>query len=240
MRCFAARRRKQSRRWDIASRSPRWRRRSRARVRRDDTVPVRQLAEDFARYLYLPRLKSPALLAQAIEEGLALLSWQVDAFAYAEGRDEAGNRFQALRAGQHLKIDLTSAGLLVKSDVAAAQLRAEAPAPAATAVAAGSASASPAGRQITPAAAGAPGAPPPPVPLRFHGLVRLDPTRVGRDAAQIAQEIIQHLTPLAGAKVEVLLEIQAGLPRGAPDPAIRTVTENCRTLKFESFDFEEE
>jgi Swt1-like HEPN/Protein of unknown function (DUF499) len=208
---------------------------------RGDTVPLRQLAEDFARYLYLPRLKSPAVLAEAIAEGLALLSWEVDAFAYAEGRDEAGNRFQALRAGQHLKIDLTSAGLLVKSDVAAAQLRAEVPSSdAATAPAAGATAASPTSRQTAPPAAGAPAATPLPVPRRFHGLVRLDPTRVGRDAAQIAQEVIQHLTPLPGAKVEVLLEIQADLPHGAPDPAIRTVTENCRTLKFESFEFEEE
>jgi len=30
-----------------------------------------------------------------------------------------------------------------------------------------------------------------------------------------------------------------GIPNGAPDNVVRTVTENCRTLKFESSGFEE-
>lgn len=41
------------------------------------------------------------------------------------------------------------------------------------------------------------------------------------------------------AEIEVTLEIQATLPGGAPDKTVRDVTENCRTLKFESFGFEE-
>jgi hypothetical protein len=52
--------------------------------------------------------------------------------------------------------------------------------------------------------------------------------------------VIQHLTGLLGAKVKITLEIQADLPDGVPDGVIRTVSENCRTLKFETFGFEEE
>jgi predicted AAA+ superfamily ATPase len=37
---------------------------------RGDHVPVKQLVEDFAKYLYLPRLKVPAVLLEAIREGL--------------------------------------------------------------------------------------------------------------------------------------------------------------------------
>ena len=38
---------------------------------RGDHVAVKQLVEDFARYLYLPRLSDPAVLLSAIRDGLA-------------------------------------------------------------------------------------------------------------------------------------------------------------------------
>ena len=59
------------------------------------------------------------------------------------------------------------------------------------------------------------------------------PTRVGRDASQIAQEVIAHLVGLVGADVMVTIDIEAKLPDGASDHVVRTVTENGRTLKFE-------
>jgi hypothetical protein len=52
--------------------------------------------------------------------------------------------------------------------------------------------------------------------------------------------VVQHLTKLPGAKVEVTLEIRAEIPDGAPDSVVRTVTENCRTLKFSTHGFEKE
>lgn len=77
-------------------------------------------------------------------------------------------------------------------------------------------------------------------PKRFHGTAGLDPTRVGRDASRIADEVIAHLAGLVGAKVRVTLEIEAEIPSGAPDQVVRTVTENSRTLKFTSQGFESE
>ena len=68
----------------------------------------------------------------------------------------------------------------------------------------------------------------------------LDPTRVGRDASRIAEEVIAHLSGLVGAKVTVTLEVEAETPSGVPDNVVRTVTENCRTLKFMSQGFEKE
>jgi hypothetical protein len=41
---------------------------------RGDHVAVRQLAEDFARYLYLPRLRDTAVLEAAIQDGVSLLA----------------------------------------------------------------------------------------------------------------------------------------------------------------------
>jgi hypothetical protein len=75
---------------------------------------------------------------------------------------------------------------------------------------------------------------------RFHGTVRLDPARVGRDAGRIADEVIAHLVGLVGSGVNVTLEIEAEIPNGAPENVVRTVTENSRTLKFSSQGFEAE
>jgi hypothetical protein len=74
----------------------------------------------------------------------------------------------------------------------------------------------------------------PPKPKRYHGTVILDSARVGRDASKIADEVITHLSGLVGSSVRVSLEIEAEIPGGAPDNVVRTVTENTRTLKFES------
>ena len=77
-------------------------------------------------------------------------------------------------------------------------------------------------------------------PKRFHGSVILDTARAGRDASKIADEVIAHLAGLVGATVTVTLEISAEVPDGVPDQAVRTVTENCRTLKFSDQGFEKE
>ena len=63
---------------------------------------------------------------------------------------------------------------------------------------------------------------------------------MGRDASQVADEVISHLSGLIGALVTVTLEIAAEVPSGAPDNVVRTVTENSRTLKFSSQGFEQE
>lgn len=75
---------------------------------------------------------------------------------------------------------------------------------------------------------------------RFHGTVTLNPERVGRDASRIGEEVIAHLTGLVGSEVTVTLEIEAVMPGGAPEKVVRTVTENCRTLKFDNQGFEDE
>ena len=74
---------------------------------------------------------------------------------------------------------------------------------------------------------------------RFHGSVTLDARRLGRDASRIAEEVVQHLSSIVGADVQITLDIQAELPKSASDKLVRDVTENCRTLKFDDFGFEE-
>jgi hypothetical protein len=209
---------------------------------RGDHVSIKQLAEDFARYLYLPRLRNTQVLIEAIQDGVTLLSWQQDSFAYADSFDDATKRYRGLRFGQHISItDDSQSGLLVKPDAAQEQIQAI---QAATAAAVGTSTATAQGQVVKPGETGAapgtstPAAPP--KPKRFFGSVKLNPQRAGRDAGKIAEEIIQHLTLQPGATVEVILEIQAQMPEGASDSTVRTVMENARTLKFTTHSFEKE
>ncbi|MEI6414795.1 MAG: DUF499 domain-containing protein, partial [Pseudomonadota bacterium] len=204
---------------------------------RGDHVPVKQLVEDFAKYLYLPRLASPDVLIQAISVGVGLLTWRSDTFAYAESYDEGASRYRGLRAGQNVSLSPDSSGVLVKPNVAQRQMDADAP------------PLSDPPRQDPKPGTGTgrtPHPPPPPPPLperklrRFHATVNLDPARVGRDASRIAEEVIAHLAGQVGAEVTVTLEVEAVLPGGVSDQIIRTVTENSRTLKFTSHEFETE
>lgn len=212
---------------------------------RGDHVAIKQLVEDFARYLYLPRIKGPAVLIDAIREGLGLLMWPDDSFAYAESYDEATGRYRGLRCGQAVNVSEENlTGLLVRPARALSQREEE------TAVLQGEGAKGPAnggglkvdipspdGRR---SAAIGTAQTEVPKPKRFHGSVSLDPTRVGRDAGRIADEVISHLVGLMGADVKVTLEIEAEIPSGAPDNVVRTVTENSRTLKFTNQGFEEE
>ena len=205
---------------------------------RGDHVSVSQLAEDFARYLYLPRLKGPEVLLRTIVDGVSLITWEQETFAYAESFDEDAKRYRALRVQDRINLpDASAPGLLVKPAAARQQLDAEV-SPAPNGGGNGSGGAGPGGRVV------APDPPPPPVPeklmKRFHGTVDLDATRVGRDASQIADEVIAHLAGLVGANVTVTLEIEAEIPNGAPENVVRTVTENSHTLKFTNQAFERE
>ncbi|NLH98010.1 MAG: ATP-binding protein [Chthonomonadales bacterium] len=207
---------------------------------RGDHVRVRQLVEDFARYLYLPRLAGTDVLAQAARDGVALLTWQTDAFAYAESYDDAAARYRGLRAGQLVALSADDSGLLVKPDVARKQLDAETAAtPPDRPEAPRAGLEVPAGPGDEPGPA-APAASPQPELRRYHGTVRLDPARVGRDASRVADEVISHLAGQVGAEVSVTLEIEAVLAESASDHLVRTVTENSQALKFTSHGFEVE
>lgn len=205
---------------------------------RGEHVSVRQLVDDFARYLYLPRLKSPAVLAGAVEDGVALLTWEQDAFAYADDYDDVAGRYRGLRAAMriHLAGEMP-AGLVVHPQTAKKQLDKESSETAVTSTSGGAT----VERQKMSVADAQTDQPPRSRPLtRFHGTVVLEPLRVGADAGRIAQEVIAHLAGLPGAEVHVILEIEVKVPQGVPESVIRTVTENCRTLKFKNHGFESE
>ena len=67
-------------------------------------VTIKQLTDDFARYLYLPRLKTTDVLYRAIADGVKLLTWMQDSFAFADSYDEAADRYAGLQTGQLIDV----------------------------------------------------------------------------------------------------------------------------------------
>lgn len=209
-------------------------------------ISIKKLWEYLSSYCYLPRLKDNKVLMEAIKQGLGSNEY----FGYAEGVTDAG-RFMSLKFNQSdaaYSADIN--GYLVKPEAALRQIekeRAETPpSPTSNYI-----PQPPFGGEKTnefpvPGEVGA--VPVPPVgpekkeskPHRFYATVKLDSSRIGRDAGKIAEEIVQHIALLEGANVEVTLEINAEIPNGVPDNVVRTITENCRTLKFKVHSFEEE
>jgi len=211
---------------------------------RGNHVAIKQLVEDFARYIYLPRLKDSSVLIGAIRNGLPLFLWMQDSFAFADSYDESVGRYRGLRCGEEVPLaDGDAQRLLVKADIACKQMDEEkikkpahitpvGPTTGGDQLPTPEPGTGPMEKPIVPSAA--------PQPKRFHGTVTLDTARVGRDASRIAEEVIAHLSGLIGATVTVTLEVEAEIPSGAPDHVVRTVTENSRTLKFTSQGFEKE
>jgi len=201
---------------------------------RGDHVGTKQLAEDFATYLYLPRLSDDSVLAEAIRDGLSRLMWQSETFAYADHWDEQKRKYVGLQTGPDVRVTLDERSLIVNPEVALSQMQAEREHQ-------GKDQSQPTGKHDATIDGQDLGEEPVPAPLRrFHGAVLLDPTRIGRDAGCIAEEVVQHLAGLMGANLEVTLEIRADVPDGVPEQTVRIVTENCRSLKFKSHGFEKE
>jgi hypothetical protein len=201
---------------------------------RGNHVGVKQLVDDFAKYLYLPRVKNAQVILDAIQDGVGLLTWAQDTFGYADLYDATAGRYRGLEAGRRPSVQLNANSVVVKPEVAARQIEADTPPPPPPP----QPPVDPDGKQPQPQ----PLHPPPhpkPALRRFHGSAKIDATRLSRDVDLIASSVVQHLAGLLDAKVTITLEIEAEIPSGAPDNVVRTVTENCRTLKFDNQGFEE-
>jgi len=187
------------------------------------------LWDNYAKYLYLPRLRDSSVLVEAVRNGIAALTWESDTFAYAAAYDEAAKRYRGLVGGQQADVVLDSSALVVKPPAARTQLDAE-PGP---------------GPGSAPGPGPGLGSQPRPEsepdggePTRFYGRATLEPVRLLRDVGQIAEALIAHLNRPDGSTVSITVEIQADAADGFPEDLRRTVSENARTLKFEISEFE--
>ena len=197
-----------------------------------DHVPAKTVWDALSAYCYLPRLRDQAVFVEAVQEGIA----SGDYFAYATSVS-ADERYEGLKLGTPAAaIYVDVASVLVKPVVARAQIEAERPEPGAPGPEPGAGP----GARPTPGGPTPDEQPPTPrLPRRFYGGVEIDPDRAGRDMGQVAEEVLQHLTTLPGGKVKVTVEIEAEVPEGVADDVQRVINENCQTLRFKSYGFEE-
>ena len=200
-------------------------------------VSLGELSEWFPRYLYLPRVVDQGVLERAILDGSSLINAD-DAFAVADGYDEAEQRYIGLRIAQAPGA-LSAATLLVKPEVASAQQAEEVrEKPAGEGYGSDGETSSEGGSSV----GGGDGGNPPAVKAKvktFVGTVNLKALRMGSQVGAISEEVIQHLSVLPGARVKATLELQIEVPDGVSDEVIRTVSENAKTLGFDHASFEE-
>jgi hypothetical protein len=201
--------------------------------------------DDSHRYLYLPRLKDRDVLAQAIIKGAAT----EDFFGTAYGAHDG--KFDGFKLGDaNVQFDETL--LLIEPDAAKGYREANQPKPppqppppqpapgapgAPTTVSSG----------LTPAALPsgpttavvAPAAPPTPAKAKsFHGSATVAPATAKMRLVQIAEEIIATLTADPNAEITVRIEIDANFTNGASDQTKRAVSENAKTLGFNTAEWE--
>jgi predicted AAA+ superfamily ATPase len=208
---------------------------------RNNAASTAEFFEDTLRYLYLPRLKSRDVLAQAIRAGAASKDFFATAYGVTDGKFE-GFAF----GGGSIVFDDTL--LLIEPDAARAYENANQPAlPSATPVVAkitGGMAEAPGNyiadstgvsledsrNSLSPSGANK--------PRTFHGSADVPPATAKMRLVQIAEEIVSLLTSDPNATVRLIVEISAEFPDGANDAVKRAVSENARSIGLKSADWE--
>ncbi len=192
-------------------------------------INVGELWKMLCTYCYLPRLANFDVLQQAIQVGVN----SEDYFAYAEGMGDG--RYKGLKYNQYAGF-IDRSGYLVKPLAALKQKAQEnqqqpQPGPGPIPGPVSGPVSGPVPNPIDPPAG--------PTNTRFSMATTLDSTRVIKNVSNLMDEIINHLTSIQGANVVIRLLVDATIPDGTPQGTVRTITENCKTLKVEDFEFDE-
>ena len=205
----------------------------------DDHIQIKKLWEYLTTYCYLPRLSGYYVLEETISKGLTSEEY----FGLADAYN--GERYTNLKFNQSV-FGINQSDLLVKPSVVRKQLEKERQEKEEREKPIGGEHSDGQDDPLTPPHVDPnwhPEDDPPVTPKiqnkHFFMSVKLDNTRVNRDINNYVQEIIQHLMSVDGSEVEMTLEVNVEAPNGIPVPTVRTVTENCRTLKVKDFGFDD-
>lgn len=208
-----------------------------------DDITIKKLWEYLCTYCYLPRLASYSVLEDAIAKGVH----STEFFGIAAGY--TGERYLDLKLNETV-FSINQSDLLVKPSIAMKQIMEERKpdAPDSSSMPNSSGGSSEVGGFL-----GGQGRPQSggtsaqtdgsdaaaPKNTRFFMSAKLDNTRVNKNVNDYLTEVIQHLMAVDGADVELTLEVSVNAPGGIPSTTVRTVSENCRTLKIQNFGFED-
>lgn len=205
--------------------------------RDSDNIPVKKLWEYLSTYCYLPRLASFSVLEETICQGVASDEYFGIAAAYAN------DRYVDLKWNQSI-FGFNPSDLLVKPSVAKAQIEKQ-KAAASSQVGGQAATTSGTGGSSGDTASGQsgtgnePASQPTVANKHFFMSAEVDPVRVNKVISTYVDEIIRHLMQVDGATVELKLDVDVVAPDGIPSTTVRTVSENCKTLKITDFGFDE-
>jgi len=219
-------------------------------------VQVRELVDWCRKYLYLPRVTTDQVILDALVNAQAAMSGETT-FHLADAIDEATSRYSGLRPQQASSSQLPNLNsLIVKDEVAQAQIAADKAAAQQASTAPdtrtssftassftntdpsnpgiGKAVAKPAGEGTTtnPTTTSAESSKPA-LPTRYVASVKLDPTRASLQMSTFVEEVMSHLQALPGAQIEMTLEVQVNAPGGIDEQTARIVLENSAALKVE-------
>ena len=202
-----------------------------------DNISVKKLWDYLCTYCYLPRLANYSVLEDAIMAGVNSTEY----FALAAGI--SGDRYLDLKYNMFVGA-IDRSAYLVKAFSALKQITQEKrEEPKSGGQTEEDKPRSGGGSNLSNGSSSGtqPVAPEPAKPAsdtQFFMNVKLDNTRVIRDLQKYLDEIISHLTSVDGCSVELSLEVSAQADNGFPQGTVRTVSENCRTLKVQNFGFE--
>ena len=189
---------------------------------------VSEIAEWFAIYVYLPKLRDRVVLETAISDALSKLDPK---FAYADGFDETTGKYVGLLWQKAPIGPIPKTALLVRPEAAMAQLRTSStpesgPKPLDNV----------AGPDVTTTPATISNQP----LHRFFGSVEIDMVRPVRAFETILSAVVAELQRTSGAKVKLTLEIEVDAEEGFSEADVGVVRDNARQLKFkpESTGFE--
>lgn len=220
-----------------------------------DYIQIKQLWGYLCTYCYLPRLSDYAVLENAINQGLSSKEYFGISAGYSDGR------FMELTLGED-KAVINTSDVLVKPSVAKIQIAAdeeelhkeeERRAQAAAAAVSDGSWPGDGVTYTTVSTAQGPNfdntgtmttetvaiEPEKKDPTRFFLATRLDNTRINRDIQNIVGEIVNQLTALEDAEIELTFEVKARVANGITVPVMRAISENCSTLRIDDYGFEQ-
>ncbi|MBZ9864227.1 DUF499 domain-containing protein [Mesorhizobium sp. CA15] len=188
-----------------------------------DFLPIADLKEWFASYVYLPKLRDPAVLESAIAEGV---STSDPLFGYADRYDEAVGRYVGLIFGKLAPTVFPAKGVIIRKEVAAeASLPSDNKGTAAPTLGSNEPSNLGVGAYQTTQPTNR-------KPRRFFGTVEIDTVRPIKSFETIVNAVVAELQRHPGAKVTLTLDIQATHEEGFDDNDVGVIRDNTRQLKF--------
>jgi hypothetical protein len=202
-----------------------------------DHVAVAQVWDDFTRYPYLPRLRDSRVLLDAVVDGPQELNVEHDGFGYADAYDDERGRYRGLVLHKAAET-ATLTGLIVRYEVAKRQWDEEQEAGRAREGGAREGEETGVGTGDVAGRGGENGGGTTTTKVtHFSAWKQLDPVRAGKEATDIADEVLALFTDRR-IPVKVTIEIEAEHAEGFDETTRRNVTENANTLGFGHHEFE--